>query len=117
MESRGDLVRQEQAILIGEFFSISKTLYRGIFSMTKKLYRGIKSRIAKSSMQRITAICCAPGQEKKVRPTKVILTLFLLASAITGLLPARPVVRLFNAIQRIRARRFGARRTAGDCGK
>jgi hypothetical protein len=68
-------------------------------------------------MQRITAICCAPDQEKKVTPTKVILTLFLLASAITGLLPARPVVRLSNAIQRIRARRFGARRTAGDCGK
>jgi hypothetical protein len=41
-------------------------------------------------MQQITAICCAPDQEKKVRPTKVILTLFLLASAITGLLPARP---------------------------
>jgi hypothetical protein len=92
--------------------------YRRIFFNNEKDAPGNKASNRQiTPMQRITAICCAPGQEKKVRPTKVILTLFLLASAITGLLPARPVVRLSNAIQRIRARRFGARRTAGDCSK
>jgi hypothetical protein len=42
MESGGDLVRQEQAILIGEFFSISKTLYRGIFFNDEKALPGNK---------------------------------------------------------------------------
>jgi hypothetical protein len=103
--------------LSANYFQHQKPLTGEFFSITKRLQRGIKSRIAKSLIQRITAICRAPDQEKKVTPTKVILTLLLLASAITGLLPSRPVVRLSNAIQRIRARRLGARRTAGDCGK
>jgi hypothetical protein len=35
-------------------------------------------------MQRILAICCTPDRREKLTPTKVILTLLLLASAITA---------------------------------
>jgi hypothetical protein len=45
--------------LSANFFQYRKTFTKEFFSITKKLYWGIKSRIAKSSMQRITAICRA----------------------------------------------------------
>jgi hypothetical protein len=35
-------------------------------------------------MQRIIAICCTSDRREKVTPTKVILIVLLLASAITG---------------------------------
>jgi hypothetical protein len=73
VRSRRD-VGQERPILTGEFFSIKNEAPPGNKVPNSQI----------TPMQRILAFRCTPDRREKVTPTKVILILLLLASAITA---------------------------------
>lgn len=104
-------------MLVGEFFSTPKTLNRGIFFNNEKALAGNKvpDRQITSPTDHRDLPRAGSGEKGDAHKGHSDFVAACQRHYWTFAIP--PGGSFIQAIQRIRARRFGARRTAGDCGK